>query len=289
MNKLLSVILCLTMMLSLSATTFASTPDNTQDALATFTSDTFFYDAEKNELLNENNEPISFNDVTMEVPVEVTKTVDGISTQKIQIEIFLLNGGLKSTSNGQYTWWFNVDCPTSLFDKPNITIKAQIKGNFKDGSGSYSNVGTAETANLNSYADYGTDYTWKTTAKTGYYKISYTLTNKDMNYQTTTRTTDDFLINRTGRLWNYSFSAQDGKSLPMPRADYVKRQIYDRIPVASTYYATYKTNTGITLNSSLYDVHHIKPLAYGGSNSYSNLIHLPKSTHSGVTGWFAGY
>ena len=40
---------------------------------------------------------------------------------------------------------------------------------------------------------------------------------------------------------------------------------------------------------SLYDVHHIKPLAYGGSNDYSNLIHLPKATHTSVTSWWAGY
>lgn len=54
-------------------------------------------------------------------------------------------------------------------------------------------------------------------------------------------------------------------------------------------YKTYTANTGITLNRSLYDVHHIRPLAYGGSNAYGNLIHLPKATHTKVTGWWAGY
>ena len=55
------------------------------------------------------------------------------------------------------------------------------------------------------------------------------------------------------------------------------------------YYNTYTANTGVTLNRSLYDVHHIRPLAYGGSNAYSNLIHLPKATHTQVTSWWAGY
>lgn len=59
--------------------------------------------------------------------------------------------------------------------------------------------------------------------------------------------------------------------------------------LADTYYNTYTANTGVTLNRSLYDVHHIRPLAYGGSNAYSNLIHLPKATHTQVTSWWAGY
>ena len=57
----------------------------------------------------------------------------------------------------------------------------------------------------------------------------------------------------------------------------------------TTYYNEYKRRYGVTLNSSLYDVHHIKPLAYGVDNSFSNLIHLPKSIHKTVTSWFSGY
>ena len=81
-----------------------------------------------------------------------------------------------------------------------------------------------------------------------------------------------------------------GKSLPMPPANYAKGATTTRPSnLADTYYNTYTANTGVTLNRSLYDVHHIRPLAYGGSNAYSNLIHLPKATHTQVTSWWAGY
>ena len=92
-------------------------------------------------------------------------------------------------------------------------------------------------------------------------------------------------------IWNFTFNDSiSGKYLPKPPANYTKGAIYTRPSnLATTYYNTYKTNTGVTLNSSLYDVHHIKPLAYGGSNDYSNLIHLPKATHTSVTSWWAGY
>ena len=76
----------------------------------------------------------------------------------------------------------------------------------------------------------------------------------------------------------------------MPPANYAKGATTTRPSnLADTYYNTYTANTGVTLNRSLYDVHHIRPLAYGGSNAYSNLIHLPKATHTQVTSWWAGY
>ena len=74
----------------------------------------------------------------------------------------------------------------------------------------------------------------------------------------------------------------------MPPANYAKGATTTRPSnLADTYYNTYTANTGVTLNRSLYDVHHIRPLAYGGSNAYSNLIHLPKATHTGnkLVGW----
>lgn len=76
----------------------------------------------------------------------------------------------------------------------------------------------------------------------------------------------------------------------MPRADWPAGATSTRPSnLATKYYADYKNATGKELNSKLYDVHHIRPLAYGGDNSYSNLIHLPKDLHTKVTSWFAGY
>lgn len=51
----------------------------------------------------------------------------------------------------------------------------------------------------------------------------------------------------------------------------------------------HKLQKELYLITSLYDVHHIQPLSYGGNNTYGNLIHLPKDLHKQVTGWFNGY
>lgn len=165
-----------------------------------------------------------------------------------------------------------------------------MQGNFTTGS-SFSNVGSPVYHTYTTNADYGVNYTWTSTAKTGYYRFKYTLVDYDAGGISQTKTTGSNLWNRTGHVWNFTFNDSiSGKYLPKPPANYTKGAIYTRPSnLATTYYNTYKTNTGVTLNSSLYDVHHIKPLAYGGSNDYSNLIHLPKATHTSVTSWWAGY
>lgn len=49
----------------------------------------------------------------------------------------------------------------------------------------------------------------------------------------------------------------------------------------------YANYLGVSLAG--YDVHHIVPRAYGGTNAYSNLIPLTSSDHTTVTSWWAGY
>lgn len=206
------------------------------------------------------------------------------------IEIYLVRAGIKKTSGGEFTWYFNVDCPTSPFVKPNIKLTAQLKGSFTTLSGSYSNVGGSVYHTYTSNSEYRVDYTWTVPAKTGYYYVAYTITDYD-NATSGSGVTTTALSNRTGHAWNFNFSdSVSGKSLPMPPANYAKGATTTRPSnLADTYYNTYTANTGVTLNRSLYDVHHIRPLAYGGSNAYSNLIHLPKATHTQVTSWWAGY
>lgn len=245
----------------------------------------FFYNADTGKVIAENGEPFAFDDVEIELPISGTE--DGISPQGI--EIYLVRGGLKRTSGGVFTWWFNIDCPTSPINKPDIKVTVQLQGDFTTGS-SFSNVGGSVYHTYKTNAEYGVDYTWTSTAKTGYYRLKYTI-NDYSSGQTGSGYTTSNLWNRTGHVWNFSFSdSASGKSLPKPPANYTKGATSSRPSnLADTYYNTYKQNTGITLNRSLYDVHHIKPLAYGGNNNYSNLIHLPKATHTSVTSWWAGY
>lgn len=290
MKKVLSIILSLVMVFTMSATAFAAEVEQpaVRESSTTYTGETFYYNAETGEAIAENGEPYAFEEIRFEVPV--TTSEDGIATAGDLFEWYLVRGGLSKTSGGIFTWWFNTDCPTSPFDKPNIKVTAQLQGNFTTGS-SFSNVGSPVYHTYTTNADYGVNYTWTSTAKTGYYRFKYTLVDYDAGGISQTKTTGSNLWNRTDHVWNFTFNDSiSGKYLPKPPANYTKGAIYTRPSnLATTYYNTYKTNTGVTLNSSLYDVHHIKPLAYGGSNDYSNLIHLPKATHTSVTSWWAGY
>ena len=174
-----------------------------------------------------------------------------------------------------------LDNPTQ--EKPTLGKPTQLN---KDISSKEKSITDTYTSN----SEYGVDYTWTVPAKTGYYYVAYTITDYD-NATSGSGVTTTALSNRTGHAWNFNFSdSVSGKSLPMPPANYAKGATTTRPSnLADTYYNTYTANTGVTLNRSLYDVHHIRPLAYGGSNAYSNLIHLPKATHTQVTSWWAGY
>lgn len=199
LKKIVSLVLVTMMAIGMSITAIAAEPyqnelEAVMDTSPADSGQVTHYDTTTGEMLVEDGELLTFDEVAIPVPKGSADT-----PSERGIEIYLVRAGIKKTSGGEFTWYFNVDCPTSPFVKPNIKLTAQLKGSFTTLSGSYSNVG------------------------------------------------------------------------------------------GSVYYNAYTANTGVTLNRSLYDVHHIRPLAYGGSNAYSNLIHLPKATHTQVTSWWAGY
>lgn len=279
MKKILSLILAFVMLLSLSTTAFATDVCGEIEAIADTSpissGEAIYLDAD-----TEEGELLTFDEVA--IPVQ---TGSGNSRG---IEIYIVRAGIKSSASGQFKWYFNVDCPTSPFVKPNIKLTAQLKGSFTTLTGSYTSIGSSVYHNYTTNTEYGVDYTWNAPAKTGYYYVSYTIIDYD-NACSGSGVTTTGLTNRTGHEWVYSFS-DTGKTLPMPRADWTKGATHQRPNnLADTYYTTYTQMTGKTLIRSLYDVHHIQPLSYGGDNSYSNLIHLPKALHSQVTGWFNGY
>ena len=230
---------------------------------------------------------IPFEDIIIEIPIQKTSK-DGIAlAADYEVEVFVLSGGLKKYSNGTFTWYFNVDCPSSLIFKPDITVKLQLQASFTTENGSYSTLSSYSQL-IDSNVDYGTNWTFTSTAKTGYYRYRYAIVHES-DPAPVYQNTSSVLYNRTGHKWTFTFS-DTGKVLPKPRADYTKGQIYARdTTLPARYYTEYTQKTGITLDSSKYEVHHIQPLAYGGNNDYSNLIHLPKDIHSSVTGWFNGY
>ena len=288
-----SIVLCVFMLcccMPAFADTNTATNENTLPSTseqAVTTSGVLYYDSETEEITFESEEELYSQKIEIAFPA-TTVNGDVAPLADIEYEQFFLSVKLKSVKNGQFTWAYNLDCPTSLIDKPNVTVSAQLKGNFTNGS-SYSNVGGACVHKYTSNTDYLKDFTWTTTAKTGYYRFYITITNWDMGGASQYYTSSPALLNRSGKEWTYVFS-DTGKALPKPRADWVKGQVYQRDPKCrENYFKTYTEKTGKVLNEALYEVHHIQPLSYGGDNSYSNLIHLPTALHSQVTGWFNGY
>lgn len=281
MRKFLSAIFSLVMVFTLSTSAFAAS-ENTNyneieaipDTNFTTTSEAIYFD----ENTVEDGQLVTFDDVKITVP----------SNGERGIEIYLVRTGIQKSSNGNFTWYFNVDCPTSPFVKPNIKLTAQLKASFTTMNGYYSSVGPSVYHDYTTNGEYGVNYTWTTPAKTGYYYLAYTIVDYD-NATSGSGVTNTALSNRTGHEWVYNFN-DTGKSLPMPRADWKKGSLYDRPEgLNDTYYKEYQNRTGKVLIRSLYDVHHIQPLSYGGNNTYDNLIHLPKDLHKSITGWFNGY
>ena len=103
-KKLLCLVLSIMTIMSMGISIFAAEMANTNlipspKNTTSFTSAPFFYN-------EENSEPFAFDDI--EFQFEESKTQDTLSTADVSIEIYLLRGGLKKTSSGVFTWWFNM-------------------------------------------------------------------------------------------------------------------------------------------------------------------------------------
>ena len=179
MKRFIAFLLSFVMVFTLPISAFASNEVEAIPDINSFVGETFYYNEQTGEILSENGKPFAFEDVEFKLPAKHLSE-DGISPNADSFDAYIVRGGLKRTTNGQFTWWFNVDCPTSPISKPNIKLTAQLKGNFTNGSG-YSNVGSAASHTYTTNEDYGIDYVWKTTAKTGYYYIHYTLVDYESN------------------------------------------------------------------------------------------------------------
>lgn len=289
LKKRISIFLIISMLLSLFVTPSTSVlaadhsnVDNTENA---YYIEGVIDISDTSEDINENCIP--FEDITIEVPISNKRKNGTELATEYDVEVFVLHGGLQKYSSGTYTWYFNVDCPSSLIIKPDITVQLQLQASFSTEIGYYSTVSSLSQV-IDSNIDYGKDWTFTSNAKTGYYRYRYAIV-YESDPTPTYQYTSSVLYNRTGHKWTFSFS-DTGKVLPKPRADYSKGQLYSRDnSLPASYYTKYTQETGITLDRTLYDVHHIQPLSYGGDNSYDNLIHLPKELHKSVTGWFHGY
>ena len=230
--------------------------------------------------------PISCDTLVFELPSSASYSTTSVSRS---IDSFVVECGLYRRVGDRFDWFFNVDCTSSVVNKPTLIVTAQVQASFTDGS-TFVPYGEPIDITIDSNLDYGIDYLWSTDARTGYYRFYFEL--RDIsNGCTDYNNTRYRIFNRTGHEWTYEFYAT-GKVLPEPRADWIKNPTYDRSnipPYREYYFSTYTARTGITLDESKYQVHHIQPLEFYGSNDYTNMIHLPVSLHTQISGWYNGY
>lgn len=281
-KKIFALLMSFMLILSMPEYVNAQIPITSIDKKTSYCSKLFYYDSETEEVSSSSeNLPIaSFDQVTIEIPTS-TNTKDSI------LNLLAIKSGIKKVSNGKFTWYFNVDFPFSVVDKPDITITATVKGNFTDGYGDF--VTIASKSNRFDFSiEYAQDYTFTSTAKTGYYYIAFSIKENSNGYTQTAQTVKQ-LFNKSAVSWDFSFGAT-GKSLPKPRADWTKGYLYERPNnIRDLYYLSYYNSFGIQLDLTNYEIHHIQPLSLGGNNNFSNLIHLPKELHTKITSWYKGY
>lgn len=287
-KRIIAFLLVLSIIISITSITVFATDTTEQCTISqSYETSTFYYNEETGTI--EYTEEENLNSVPFESSIIQLSNGQEDIQARANVEVFKLNAGLQKYSSGIYTWYFNVDCPSALIFKPKVTVLVQLQVDYTNGYGIYQNVGTPQIVELNSNFDYAEDYTFTTASKTGYYRFYWEIYAKN----STTAGLDasaSMLLNRTGHPWFFEFSDGIGKTLPLPRADYVKGATCIRdSTLPNRYYVTYTNITGIELDRDLYDVHHMQPLSYGGNNDYDNLIHLPKNVHTAVTGWFNGY
>lgn len=292
-KKVISLILGFILLLSfLTISISAEEADNCINVCGE--SDPFYYDAETGALIDtDNNTPAYFEDsyLTISMPDETSEGSGASPRTSYSPEAFVLHGGFQSynSSAKTFTWTYDLDCPTALIFKPDVVLYVTLQMDVTDGNGTYVDVVADDPKVYDGYSDWDNDYTFVSPAATGYYRFKWVVTFEGDIYPYY-ENTSSILLNRTGHKWTFSFDDGRGKTLPMPMANYIKGQLYARdTSLPGRYYTEYTQYTGITLDRSLYDVHHIQPLAYGGDNSYANLIHLPKEIHASVTSWFSGY
>lgn len=189
-----------------------------------------------------------------------------------------------STQKFKYT--FNIDAPANI-NKPKLNVTFYVLKSETE-NGSYREIARLPVKNISYLRDYPIEFT----RGTGYYKVKVELQSLSQGANVISPVYGSVqLFNRTGKAWNFNYVDKvSGKSLPKPPANYSKNQIHKRPSDLNKQYKTwYDGRYNVNLNLTGYEVHHIRPLAYGGDNSMGNLIHLNKSYHSNVTAWWSGY
>lgn len=305
--------LMMALLMTLTCTVFALNPDKNNESPTTETYDTYlYYDENSKEMssfdLQDEFKTYKFDTTTFSYTTDPSKELANLNNKVDELieqpnisstdsstsseqqsaysntpYLISVDGGLDSASGGGFKWWFTPTCTSAIKPPCNITVQAYCY----NGSGGYKYQG--EKSIELGLTGWGQKYYFTTNfADTGYYYLKTTVTNyTDSSVRSSNTSTT--LFNKKGIPWNFYYSTADNK-LSEPFLGWPKGALYTRPSNLNTwYYNQYFQKNGVKLDSSLYNVHHIRPLAFGGSNDYNNLIHLPTALHTKVTSWFVNY
>ncbi|MCP1309605.1 MULTISPECIES: HNH endonuclease signature motif containing protein [Paenibacillus] len=229
--------------------------------------------------------PTAEGDIIREVH-EVPVTLLAPSMASNRVKITVLSTYQFDFSKNMYKYSFNLDSPSWI----NPSVDAVFRVERSDQQYGYYNEVASLAVNDASYI---WDHVVYVGPNTGHYRTRVDLKARKLDeiIEDPTIYSQSDLINRTGRVWVFNFvDYTSQKVLNKPPANWARETRHSRPwDLRGDYKKWYDNAFNTTLNLDGYDVHHIRPLFLGGDNGMDNLIHLPVSTHSGVTGWFSGY
>lgn len=219
--------------------------------------------------------------------------------EKQAIKILTIN---KYVNRNKFVFNATLIPVTNTKKRPKIDVTARImRADSKNGS--YKQVGYKKFEN----AKFNKVYKFHCPRKTGHYKLVYTIKGDPNVIKIKMRAPGEktyYCLNRTGHNWRFNkvgntYKWKTHKTLTEPDTNWKKldKAVYDEVRnvkhikiYLNTYNAIYGTNyTTNHLAALNYQIHHIKPVIYGGKQEFYNLIHLHKYEHGAITSWFSAY
>lgn len=284
-KKLFSLFLFFALILSLSIPAFAAEPsDEPSQQLSGPEWD--YLTLGEDYYLDENGNVI----YTYEQEEVVTCAYTDSETRAVQQVDFIVNVlyGYDLTTK-KSTFVANIDCPDMPIFKPNISISMKLK-KADSKNGLYSTaVKMTPIQPVDYLANYKIEY-----GGTNHYKFYVYLYSNDPNLVISKASTSFYTCrNRTGNLWKfYHVDPHSGVTIAEPDTNWVvdeqKRPSNLNSTYQKKYNAAYGTNIVVGKDVGI-DVHHVRPLKFGGSNDMTNLVHINHNFHTQITGWFQGY
>lgn len=109
----------------------------------------------------------------------------------------------------------------------------------------------------------------------------------------TTISPDNIIFNKKGVKYPDFKEVYSNRKMAVPPTNYAVNPQHRPSNIREKYIAYFRKQYSLTNklpnNFDNYQVHHVRPLQYGGSNDFSNLMLLPTTFHTSMTTWWKSY